>query len=181
MGEVFKTVSWSAGPGCHGGCGQKLYVEDGKLVRVEGDEDNPWNQGRSCPRVLALKQYMYHPDRITTPLKRVGARGEGKFEPISLGRGLRHLRARLQGDPRQHGAESVIFVQGTGRDIGGPITMLAYSFGSPELGAARPVRPFLLHAAPRRHEDDDGRFRRRRLLAVPGEALRRSANGRCPR
>ena len=68
--QVFPSVTWSAGPGCHGGCGQKLYVEDGKLVRVEGDEKNPWNQGRSCPRVLALKQYMYHPDRITTPLLR---------------------------------------------------------------------------------------------------------------
>ena len=74
--ECFRTVTWSAGAGCHGGCGQKLFVEDGKLVRVEGDENNPWNQGRSCPRVLALKQYMYHPNRITTPLKRVGARGE---------------------------------------------------------------------------------------------------------
>ena len=81
--KVYPTVTWSAGPGCHGGCGQKLFVEDGKLVRVEGDENNPWNQGRSCPRVLALKQYMYHPDRITRPLKRVGQRGEGKFEPIS--------------------------------------------------------------------------------------------------
>jgi len=35
-------------------------------VCVEGDENNPLNQGRSCPRVLALKQYVYHPDRIKT-------------------------------------------------------------------------------------------------------------------
>jgi anaerobic selenocysteine-containing dehydrogenase len=81
--EIYPTTAWSAGPGCHGGCGQKLFVQDGKLVRVEGDENNPWNQGRSCPRVLALKQYVYHPDRLTKPLKRVGERGEGKFEPIS--------------------------------------------------------------------------------------------------
>ena len=81
--DIFPTVTWSAGPGCHGGCGQKLYVKDGRLIKVEGDENNPWNQGRACPRVLALTQYAYHPDRIIYPLKRVGKRGEGKFERIS--------------------------------------------------------------------------------------------------
>jgi len=129
--QVYRTISWSAGAGCHGGCGQKLFVEDGKVVRVEGDEDNPWNQGRSCPRVLALKQYMYHPDRITQPLRRVGARGEGKFEPISWAEAYDLCETRLKKIRDEHGAESVIFVQGTGRDIGGPITLLAYSFGSP--------------------------------------------------
>jgi len=133
MGETacFRTVTWSAGPGCHGGCGQKLFVEDGKLVRVEGDENNPWNQGRSCPKVLALSQYMYHPDRITTPLKRVGARGEGKFEPIGWDEALDTCERQLKEIRDKFGAESAIFVQGTGRDIGGPITLLAYSFGSP--------------------------------------------------
>ncbi|MBW1802941.1 MAG: hypothetical protein JRJ85_19695, partial [Deltaproteobacteria bacterium] len=56
--KVYPTVVWSAGAGCHGNCGQKLYVKDGKLIKVEGDERHPWNQGRSCPRVLALAQYM---------------------------------------------------------------------------------------------------------------------------
>jgi len=32
--EVFPTVTWSAGPGCHGNCAQKLYVKDGKVVRI---------------------------------------------------------------------------------------------------------------------------------------------------
>jgi anaerobic selenocysteine-containing dehydrogenase len=129
--EVYRTVSWSAGAGCHGGCGQKVFVQDGKMIRIEGDEDNPWNQGRSCPRVLALKQYMYHPDRITTPLKRVGARGEGKFEPITWDEAFDTCERRLKEIRDQYGAESVIFAQGTGRDIGGPISFLAYSFGSP--------------------------------------------------
>ncbi len=128
---MYRTVSWSAGAGCHGGCGQKLYVEDGKLVKIEGDEDNPWNQGRSCPKVLALTQYMYHPNRITRPLKRVGERGEGKFEPISWDEAYDLVERRFNEIKAKHGAELVIFAQGTGRDIGGPITFLAYSFGSP--------------------------------------------------
>ena len=127
----FKTVVWSAGAGCHGNCGQKLYIKDGKVIAVEGDENHPWNQGRSCPRVLALTQYMYHPDRITTPLKRVGARGEGKFEPISWDEALDLCEKNLKNIRESYGAESVIFCQGTGRDIGGPLSFLAYSYGSP--------------------------------------------------
>jgi len=129
--SIYRTTSWSAGPGCHGGCGQKLHVKDGKMVRIEGDENHPWSQGRSCPKVLALTQYMYHPDRITRPLKRVGARGEGKFEPIGWDEAFDICEKRLNEIKQKYGAESAIFVQGTGRDIGGPITMLAYSFGSP--------------------------------------------------
>ena len=128
---TYRTIAWSAGAGCHGGCGQQLFLEDGKLTRIEGDEQNPWNQGRSCPKVLALTQYMYHPDRITQPLKRVGKRGEGKFEPISWDEAYDLVEKRFGAIKAKYGAESAIFVQGTGRDIGGPITFLAYSFGSP--------------------------------------------------
>lgn len=129
--KIFPTVTWSAGPGCHGGCGQKLHVEDGRLVKIEGDENHPFNQGRSCPRVLALKQYMYHPDRITRPIRRVGERGEGKFEPVSWGEAFDICEHRMNDIRKRYGPEGMIFAQGTGRDIGGPISFLAYSFGSP--------------------------------------------------
>ncbi len=129
--KVYPTTTWSAGAGCHGGCGQKLFVENGRLVKVEGDENASWNQGRACPRVLALTQYVYHPDRVTTPLKRVGARGEGRFEPISWEEAFDTCETRLKEIRERHGAESVIFVQGTGRDVGGPISFLCYNYGSP--------------------------------------------------
>jgi anaerobic selenocysteine-containing dehydrogenase len=129
--KVVRTTTWSAGPGCHGGCGVKLQVKDGKLDKVEGDENHPWAQGRTCPRCLALTQYMYHPDRIMYPLKRAGARGEGKWERISWEEAYDTVEKRLKDIRSKYGAESVIFVQGTGRDIGGPITLLMYSYGSP--------------------------------------------------
>jgi anaerobic selenocysteine-containing dehydrogenase len=128
---VYSTTTWSAGAGCHGSCGQKLYVKDGRLIKVEGDERHPWNQGRACPRVLALTQYAYHPDRITTPLKRVGARGEGKFVPISWEEAFDTCEVKLKDIRDKFGAEAVIFAQGTGRDVGGPISFLAYNYGSP--------------------------------------------------
>ncbi|MBP2650471.1 MAG: putative molybdopterin oxidoreductase, associated with bss3 [Firmicutes bacterium] len=137
--KVVTTTAWSPGPGCHGGCGVKLYIKDGKVVKAEGDETHPFNQGRACPRLLALTQYMYHPDRITYPLKRVGKRGEGKFERISWEEALDTIEAKLGKIKEESGPESVLFCQGTGRDIGGPISFLAYSYGSPnwiQLGLA---------------------------------------------
>ncbi|MDP2916301.1 MAG: molybdopterin-dependent oxidoreductase [Dehalococcoidia bacterium] len=129
--QIVRTTVWSAGPGCHGGCGAKVYVKDGKVVKVEGDEDHPWSQGRLCPRALAMTQYMYHPDRIRYPMKRVGKRGEGKWERISWDEAYDTVEHRLKELRDKYGAESVVFIQGTGRDIGGPITLLMYNYGSP--------------------------------------------------
>lgn len=63
--EIVRTTAWSAGPGCHGGCGVLAHIEDGKLVKIEGDSEHPWNQGRLCARCLAMTQYVNHPDRLT--------------------------------------------------------------------------------------------------------------------
>ena len=52
--EVVRTCAWSP-PGCHPvGCGVKLHIKDGKLVKVEGDETHPITQGRLCVRCLTL-------------------------------------------------------------------------------------------------------------------------------
>jgi anaerobic selenocysteine-containing dehydrogenase len=64
-------------------CGLDLYVKDGKIIKVEGHDQHPSNNGTLCPKGAALRQYVYHEDRLKTPLKRVGPRGSGKFEPIS--------------------------------------------------------------------------------------------------
>ena len=43
--KIIRTTTWSAGPGCHGGCGVLAHIKDGKLVKLEGDPDHPWNHG----------------------------------------------------------------------------------------------------------------------------------------
>jgi len=129
--EIYKTTTWSPGPGCHGGCGVLAHVKDGKVIKVEGDPDHPWNQGRLCSRCLSMTQYMYHPDRLTKPLKRVGKRGEGKFEEISWDEAFDLIEEKMKKIREEYGPESMIFHQGTGRDIGGWISMLAYAYGSP--------------------------------------------------
>ena len=131
--EVFPSIAWSAGPGCHGGCGQKLHVKDGKLIRIEGDENHPWNKGRACPRVLALTQYMYHPDRIIYPLKRVGERGTGKFERISWDEALDTISERILRYKDRFGAESIVMGYGTGRENESVIYRFSNLLGTPNV------------------------------------------------
>jgi len=58
---VVRTCGWSP-PGCHPvGCGMRLYVKDGRLVKVEGDPDHPISQGRLCIRCLTPPEYVHHP------------------------------------------------------------------------------------------------------------------------
>jgi anaerobic selenocysteine-containing dehydrogenase len=125
-----KTTAWSPGPGCHGGCGVELFVKDNRIVKVEGDYTHPWNHGRACSRLLACSQYISHPDRILYPQKRVGERGEGRFERISWDEAYDTIEEKWTRIKEDYGPESVIFIQGTGRDIGGPISFLCYSYGS---------------------------------------------------
>jgi anaerobic selenocysteine-containing dehydrogenase len=44
--QIVRTTTCSARPGCHGGCGVLAHIKDGKLVKIEGDPEHPWSQGR---------------------------------------------------------------------------------------------------------------------------------------
>ncbi|ANU48314.1 dehydrogenase [Enterocloster clostridioformis] len=129
--KVTRSVFWT-GPGCHEGCGVLFYTDsEGKLVKVEGDPDNNFNQGRLCMRCLALKDVVNNPTRLKYPMKRVGKKGEDKWERISWDEALDTIADKFNKIKREYGPESVLFAQGTGRDIPAYIQRLAYSFGSP--------------------------------------------------
>ena len=64
-------------------CGLNCYVRNGRLVRVEGMKEAPNSQGKLCPKAFASMQWLYSPQRLKHPLKRVGEKGEGKFERIT--------------------------------------------------------------------------------------------------
>lgn len=129
--DVTRGSAWSA-PGCHLGCGVLIYSKDGKVVRVEGDPDNPYNQGRLCPRCVAVDDIINNDKRVLYPMKRdIGDRGKDKWERISWEEALDTVERRFNEYKKRHGAESVAFFQGTGRDIAAYISRLAWSFGSP--------------------------------------------------
>jgi len=127
---ITRTSAWS-GPGCHDGCGVLLYTKNGKLEKVEGDPEHPFNQGRLCIRCLDVKNVVNHPDRLKYPMKRIGKRGENKWQQISWKEAYDEIETNFNKIKEQYGPESVIFAQGTGRDIMAYISRLAYSFGSP--------------------------------------------------
>ncbi len=101
----------------HGGCGLLVHVEDGKIVRIEGDPDSPLNRGTICAKGVAQIERLDHPDRLRHPLKRVGGRGEGKWERISWDEALTILSQRIKEKIQQGDERSIAFAQGTPKGL----------------------------------------------------------------
>ena len=120
-------------PGTH--CGVTAYVKDGQILKVEGTDGHPFNEGKLCPKGAANRQYIYRKDRIHTPLRRVGQRGEGKFEPISWDEAYREIAQRLLSAKAEYGADSVAFFSGYTKWYRQYLHRFAYSFGSINYGS----------------------------------------------
>ncbi len=121
-------------PGCHNNCGVLMYVKDGKLIKVEGDPENPYNQGRLCSRCLCIPDYVYHKDRLQYPMKRARAdRGKDKFERCTWEEAYDIIEKNFKEISEKYGPHTILFGQGTGRDIH-QVTRLAYCIGSPNEG-----------------------------------------------
>ena len=73
-----------------------VTVEDGRAIRVAGDPDHPVTQGFLCAKVNRYIERTYHEDRLTSPMRRVGAKGSGQFEPISWPDALDEIAGRLR-------------------------------------------------------------------------------------
>jgi anaerobic selenocysteine-containing dehydrogenase len=100
---------------CHGGCILIAHVKDGKVVSMEGDPDGPHNRGTICEKGLSAPQYIHHPDRLLYPLKRVGRRGEGKWQRISWDEALNTVVDKLKYYKEKYGGEKICYLWGTGR------------------------------------------------------------------
>jgi anaerobic selenocysteine-containing dehydrogenase len=100
---------------CHSKCGVILTVEDGKIKRVEGDPNHPISEGILCVKAFSAKEINEHPDRLKYPMKRIGKRGEGKWERITWAEALDIIEAKIRQTIADNGSEAVILSQGTGR------------------------------------------------------------------
>ena len=98
-------------PGCHNNCGVLMYVKDGKLEKVEGDPENPYNQGRLCSRCLAMTDVVYHEDRLMHPMKRAREdRGKEAFEQISWDEAYEIIEREFKRISDEYGPWSIILV-----------------------------------------------------------------------
>ena len=80
---------------------------DGRIGRVRGARANAYTAGVICAKVARYSDRLYHPDRVTQPLKRVGAKGEGRFEPISWDEALDLVAAAFLKAEAEHGPQAV--------------------------------------------------------------------------
>ena len=119
-------------PGPH--CGVDCYVKDGKIIKVEGTREHPTNRGLLCTKGQANRQYIYRKDRVQTPLRRVGEKGSGVFEPIGWDEALDEIADRMKDYKRSFGAESVAFFSGYNKWYRPFLERMAYAFGSPNYG-----------------------------------------------
>jgi len=111
---------------CGGKCMVKAHVRDGVIVRVsartsgELDEQNPFM--KACVRGRSYRKYQYHPDRLKYPMKRIGKRGEGKFERISWEEAIDIITKETKRITDKYGPDSRYVHQGTavtGGSMGG--------------------------------------------------------------
>lgn len=98
---------------CFNCCPTEYHLRDGKVIRVTGNSNDAQWQGRVCPKSQFLLQLYNSPERLTQPLKRVGPRGSGQFEPVSWQEALDDIAAKLSALREQHGPETLGVFAGT--------------------------------------------------------------------
>ncbi|WP_337185660.1 molybdopterin-dependent oxidoreductase [Phenylobacterium sp.] len=95
---------------CDAFCGLTADVQDGRIVKVGPDRDNPHSQGHICIKGPSMLAVTYDPDRVTQPLRRVGA--PGNFEPVSWDEALTDIASRLATIYDDHGPEAIASFHG---------------------------------------------------------------------
>ncbi|ONI40278.1 hypothetical protein AN640_08825 [Candidatus Epulonipiscium fishelsonii] len=93
---------------CYDTCSILCEVKDGKITRVSGDPGNPITAGGLCVKMNHYLSWVYHADRILYPLKRVGAKGEGKFEQITWEEALDTIATKTKANIDAYGPETVL-------------------------------------------------------------------------
>jgi anaerobic selenocysteine-containing dehydrogenase len=110
-----------------------VYVERGRVVRVEAARP-PFGSGGLCPKGYAVRGYVYRADRVRTPLRRTGERGEGLFEPITWEEAYGEIAERLNAAKRTFGPDSVAFYTGYSKWYRPYLHRFAHAFGTLNYG-----------------------------------------------
>jgi len=94
---------------CPDTCSLLVHIgEDGRATKLRGNPDHPITRGFLCGKVTKYLEREYHPDRLLYPMRRVGAKGEGRFERITWDEALDTVAARLSSIAAEYGPESVL-------------------------------------------------------------------------
>jgi thiosulfate reductase/polysulfide reductase chain A len=100
---------------CFWNCGLDVYTDNGKIIKIEGNKENPNNHGRICAKGNAGLYSTHDPDRPKYPMIRTGKRGEGKWKRVSWEEAFTYVHEKLTEIFDQYGEESLAtFLHGTG-------------------------------------------------------------------
>ncbi len=117
-------------------CGLLAKVKDGRVVKLEGNPEHPHSKGNLCPRGQSGLMNTYDPDRVLTPLIRVGQRGEGKFRKATWDEALDLVAGKMKEIKDKYGPEAMVF--SSTHNLSQPLfENLLGAFGSPNYGTQR--------------------------------------------
>lgn len=100
---------------CSSVCGIVGYVKEGRVIKIEGNPNDPNSRGHLCARGQAGLNHLYHPERLLYPLRRVGKRGEGNWKRISWDEALDEIAGKLRAVRESEKPEEFAFHQGRQR------------------------------------------------------------------
>lgn len=130
---VVPTFCGMCGPGPFG-CGIYAFVKNGRFVRVAGMRESPVNHGALCAKGHAAPQWVYSRERLRHPLKRVGRKGEGRFERISWDEAIGITADTLKRQKDAYGPESLAIVSPARRSYTEILERFLTAHGSPNFG-----------------------------------------------
>ncbi|MFC1910853.1 molybdopterin-dependent oxidoreductase [Chloroflexota bacterium] len=130
--QVIPTFCAMCGPAM--ACGVYCHVQDGKFVGIEGMKEAPRNKGKLCAKAFASTQWVYSPQRLKYPLKRIGAKGEGKFQRIPWDEALGIIADKLTEQKQKYGPESLAILSPQRRSYSEYLYRFLIVHGSPNYG-----------------------------------------------
>lgn len=109
-------IAWSqCNVNCGGNCAFQWHVKDGKVLYMESDNTGDTDlQARACLRGRSMRRWLNSPDRLMYPMKRVGKRGEGKFEQISWDEAISTIADKLKYTIDTYGNDAIYINYATG-------------------------------------------------------------------
>ncbi len=111
MRRELRTVRAVCPHDCPDTCGLVVTVDPdtGRAVRLRGDPDHPFTRGFLCQKVANYLDRVYHPGRLLYPMRRVGRKGEGKFERIPWAEAVRTIAGRFKEiAASEHGPQAIL-------------------------------------------------------------------------
>ena len=120
---------------CGASCGIIITSERGKITGIKGDPNYPPTKGFICAKGRAFPELIYHKDRITTPLKRVGPRGSERWQEITTDDAFRLISDELKRLAKKYGPESIVLHRGAHRNdlVNDMLIRLGKAMGTPNI------------------------------------------------